>query len=86
MGIGASLFMLAVGAIITFAFNVRVGWLDLDVVGWVLMAAGAIGLILTLTVFSSRRRTVVASDTTPVAPTGRRVVEERTEYDADRPL
>jgi Domain of unknown function (DUF6458) len=87
MGIGASVFMLAVGAIITFAFNIRVGWLDLDVVGWVLMAAGALGLILTLTVFGSRRRTVVArEDTTPMtSTTGRRVVEERT-YDADRPL
>jgi hypothetical protein len=91
MGIGASVFMLAVGAIITFAFNIRVGWLDLDIVGWVLMAAGALGLILTLTVFGSRRRsTVVARDETAAAPmtstTGRRVVEERTDYDADRPL
>ncbi|HEX6870698.1 MAG TPA: DUF6458 family protein, partial [Micromonosporaceae bacterium] len=73
----------AAGAIITFALDVRVGWLDLDVVGWVLMVVGAIGLILTLTVFSSRRRTVVTG--TPE----RRVVEEpavRTEYETDRPL
>ena len=40
MGIGASVFLLAAGAIITFALDVRVGWLDLDVVGWVLMACG----------------------------------------------
>ena len=46
MGIGASIFMLAIGAIIAFAFHVRVGWLDLNVVGWVLMVAGAIGLVL----------------------------------------
>jgi len=61
MGIGASVFMLAVGAIVTFAFNIRVGWLDLDVVGWVLMAAGALGLILTLTALN-RRRVVVSRD------------------------
>ena len=30
MGIGVSIFMLAVGAIITFAFNIRVGWLGKD--------------------------------------------------------
>ena len=60
MGIGASIFMLAVGAIITFAFNIRVGWLDLDIVGWVLMAAGALGLIMALTIFNRRRTTVVA--------------------------
>ena len=90
MGIGASVFMLAVGAIITFAFNIRVGWLDLDVVGWILMAAGALGLILTLGVFGRRRSTVVEeAPTTRVvdtAPTTERVYEERTTYDADRRL
>lgn len=90
MGIGASVFMLAVGAIIAFAFNVRVGWLDLDVVGWVLMAAGAFGLILTLTVFSRSRRTVTrttAADPYAAAPPpAERVVEERATYDVDRPL
>lgn len=80
MGIGASIFMLAVGAIITFAFNIRVGWLDLDIVGWVLMAAGAIGLIMTLAIFNRRRTTVVQDRPT----TTERVIDDR--YDADRPL
>jgi hypothetical protein len=84
MGIGASIFMLAVGAIITFAFNIRVGWLDLDVVGWVLMAAGALGVLLTLTIFSPRRRTVVSTQSD--LPADRRVVEERSTYETDRPL
>jgi hypothetical protein len=80
MGIGASIFMIAVGAIIAFGVEARVGFLDLDVVGWVLMLAGLAGLVLTLTVFSSRRRTVVTN--TPQ----QRVVDEpaRVEYD-DRP-
>jgi uncharacterized protein DUF6458 len=80
VGIGASIFMLAVGAIITFALDVRVGWLNLDVVGWVLMAAGAVGLVLTMTIYGSRRRTVV----TPAA-TERRVVEEPVD-EYQRPL
>jgi len=73
--------------LIAFGLVVRVGWLDLDVVGWVLMAAGAIGLILTLTVFNARRRTVVttAQPTTPV-PGERRVVEEPAVSEYDRPL
>jgi Domain of unknown function (DUF6458) len=78
MGIGASIFMLAVGAILTFAFNIRVGWLDLDAVGWILMAAGVIGLIVTLTMLG-RRRTVVTSSTPPVVPPtvpGEHVVDE----------
>jgi len=88
VGIGASIFMLAIGAIIAFGLDIRVGWLDLDVVGWVLMVAGAIGLILTLTVFSSRRRTIVTT-TPPTAPPvvgERRVVEEPVASEYDRPL
>jgi len=87
MGIGASIFMLAVGAIITFAFNIRVGFLDLDIVGWVLMGAGALGLIMALTIFNRRRTTVVEQPTTIARPTTtERVVEERAPYDVDRPL
>jgi hypothetical protein len=85
MGIGASIFMLAVGAIITFAFNIRVGWLDLDAVGWILMAAGALGLVLTLTIFNRRRRVVTTSQAAPY-PGDRRVVEEQATYDTDRPI
>jgi uncharacterized protein DUF6458 len=96
MGIGASVFMLALGAIITFAFNLRVGWLDLDVVGWVLMAAGAFGLIMSLMVLNRRRSTTVVErdaaapdpryDPRYAAPTTQRVVEERSTYDVDRPV
>ena len=87
MGIGASVFLIALGAIITFAFNIRVGWLDLDVVGWVLMAAGALGLIMTLTIFGRRRTTVIADRQATSRPViTERVVEERPPYDVDRPL
>lgn len=58
MGIGGSVALLALGAILTFALDVRVGWLDLDVVGWILMVAGAVGLILTMTVWNRRTRPV----------------------------
>jgi protein-S-isoprenylcysteine O-methyltransferase Ste14 len=59
MGIGGSIFLLAIGAIIAFGVHVQVGWLDLRVVGWVLMLAGSVGLILTLWFWSTRRRRVV---------------------------
>lgn len=75
MGIGASVFLIAVGAILAFGVNVSVGWLDLWVVGWVLMAAGLFGLIFTLWLWQSRRREVV----TTRAPVVGRTVEERRE-------
>ncbi|WFE39181.1 DUF6458 family protein [Micromonospora sp. WMMD998] len=73
MGIGTSIFLIAVGAILTFALNATVGGVDLDIVGWILMAAGVVGLILTLV--WSRRRQVVT--TTAEQPVEYRRVEER---------
>jgi hypothetical protein len=72
MGIGASIFLIAVGAILTFALELRIGVLNLDIVGWILMAAGVIGLMMTTLVWGPRRRAVVSR-----APG--EVVEERTD-------
>jgi hypothetical protein len=74
MGIGVSLFLLAVGAILAFATDVTVSGLNLDTVGLILMLIGAIGFVLTLIVWGSRRTRVVRTD--PVAAR-REVVEER---------
>ncbi|MCR6494709.1 DUF6458 family protein [Cellulomonas sp. P24] len=67
MGIGFSTFLLAVGAILTFAVHATVAGLDIKVVGIVLMAAGVLGLVLTLAVFAPRRRTVTQTRRTHVA-------------------
>ena len=79
MGIGASILLIAIGAILTFALNVQIGFLDLDVVGWVLMVAGVVGLIFTTLIWGPRRRTVVERDTTADTPVGYRRVEERSD-------
>ena len=68
MGIGVSVFLIAVGAIITFALNWRVGSIDLDVVGWILMGAGVLGLIVTTMIWGNRRTTSVERDVIPPAP------------------
>ncbi|MFC7545699.1 DUF6458 family protein [Plantactinospora sp. GCM10030261] len=82
MGIGVSIFLLALGAILTFALDVNIGGLNVDVVGWVLMAAGVLGLIMT-TLIWGRRREVVTT-----APQREVVREEPVEYrrDVDRPI
>ena len=48
MGIGVSVFLLAVGAILAFAVNVTASGVDLATIGWILMAVGAIGLVVAL--------------------------------------
>ncbi|MEV4542172.1 DUF6458 family protein [Micromonospora echinaurantiaca] len=75
MGIGTSIFLIAVGAILTFALDASIGGIDLDVVGWILMAAGVLGLIMTTLIWGRRRQ--VVSTTEPVEPVEYRRVEER---------
>ena len=53
MGIGVSLFLLAAGAILTFAVNVTASGVNLDTVGIILMIVGGVGLHLFLTVWGS---------------------------------
>ncbi|HZD74082.1 MAG TPA: DUF6458 family protein [Actinomycetota bacterium] len=84
MGIGVSLFLLVVGAILTFAVNVSASGFDVDTVGIILMSAGALGLLLTVAFWSSlspwsRRRHVVER-----SYDGDRVVQER-RIDRDLP-
>jgi hypothetical protein len=56
VGIGVSIFLLAVGAILTFAVDAEVSGVDLSMVGMILMAAGGIGLLLSLLVWGPRDR------------------------------
>jgi hypothetical protein len=81
MAIAVSLFLFAIGAVLTFATDVSVSGLDLNVVGVVLMLVGIIGFVLTLVVWRPRRRLVRTAPPADVVverqdPT-RRVVEER---------
>jgi hypothetical protein len=55
MGIGVGILLIVVGAILTFAVDATVAGLDLDVVGWVLMLAGAAGLVFFLYFWNRRR-------------------------------
>jgi len=55
MGIGVGIFLIVVGAIITFALNVTVAGLNLHVVGWILMLAGVAGLVLFFYFWNRRR-------------------------------
>jgi Domain of unknown function (DUF6458) len=49
MGLPVSLILIAVGAILTFAVNDDPNRsVDLDAVGWILMAVGLVGLLLSL--------------------------------------
>jgi hypothetical protein len=53
MGLGVSLFLIAVGAVLAFAVNTTVNGLDIVTVGWILMLVGGLGAVLSLLFWSS---------------------------------
>jgi hypothetical protein len=90
MGIGGSILLLVVGAILAFGLdNKDLGPFNLDTIGWILMIAGLFVMVLTLWVWNSRRTRVrVVSGPPPPQPPyagggslppepGERVVQEQ---------
>lgn len=56
-GIGGSLFLVALGAILYWAVTVEAEGFNLNTIGLILMIVGAVGLILTLLMTASAERT-----------------------------
>ena len=76
MGLGASLFLIAIGAILVWGVTGEVAGADLDAIGVILMIVGGIGIVLSMLFWSSwggpgylgRRRETVVEDRPPPAP------------------
>lgn len=55
MGIGAAIFLIVLGAILSFAVEWELSWLNLQVAGLILMAAGVLWLVIFFRVWNKRR-------------------------------
>jgi len=55
-GYGGSVFLIALGAILAFAVTVEAEGFNLNTIGWILMGAGALGVVLTLATNASPDR------------------------------
>ena len=75
MGLGVSLFLIAVGAVLAFAVHASGnGSVDVNTVGWILMGVGAAGALLSMIFWSTwagpgywthRRRATYVEETPP---------------------
>ncbi len=74
MGLGASLFLIAAGAILIWGVTGEVAGLDVDAIGAILMVIGIIGLILSIIFWSTwegfggRRRSTYVEEGPPAGP------------------
>jgi hypothetical protein len=80
MGIGVGIFLLALGAVLAFAVhaNPTNGAIDVHTIGYILMGAGALGIVLSMVFWSSwggftRRRETVD----PAGATRTTTIEQR---------
>ena len=72
MGLGVGIVLTALGAILAFAVNTSVSGIEIKTIGWILMAVGILGIVLSMIFWSSwggpggaRRRTTVVDDGPP---------------------
>jgi len=57
MSIGTGIVLFVIGAILAFAVNVEVEWINLDLVGYILMGAGVLVLLFGIVLLARRRQT-----------------------------
>lgn len=79
MGIGTSVILVAVGAILDFAIDVHTTGYNLHTIGLILMIVGILGLLLSLIFWNSWggiQRPVVSDDAGAAPPGRRRAVRD----------
>lgn len=85
MGIGSGIALFVIGAILAFAVNVDLGGsVDLVLIGYILMGAGAVVFLISLAL-TLRRRQAVSTTRSAVDPANGEQVTRRT-TDTDGPL
>ena len=82
MSIGAGIVLFVIGAILTFALNVQLDWINLDLVGYILMGAGVVVALIGIILLARRRRSDVVTRTA-VDPTGNERVTRQTTRSPD---
>ncbi|HIT76707.1 MAG TPA: hypothetical protein IAA98_14085 [Candidatus Avipropionibacterium avicola] len=63
MSIGTGIVLFVIGAILAFAIDVEVSWADLDMIGYILMGAGAVVFVIGLIFLMRRRQTSTVTQT-----------------------
>ena len=82
MSIGAGVVLFVIGAILAFAVNVQLDWINLALIGYILMGAGVVVFIIGL-VLMMRRRSSESVTRTAVDPAAGEQVTRRSTSTTD---
>ena len=81
MSIGLGIFLFVVGAILRFAVNVQVSWINLQLVGDFLMGAGVVVVIIGIALLVRKRSSVTTVRTAVDPASGEQVASRETRVD-----
>lgn len=81
MSIGLGIFLFIVGAILRFALFVQVSWIDLHLVGDLLMGAGVVVVIIGIVLLVRKRSSVTTVRTAVDPASGESVAQRETRVD-----
>jgi membrane-bound ClpP family serine protease len=73
VSLGGGIFLIVVGAILAFALNVNLGWIDLHMVGYICLIAGIVITIIGIILITRKRTSRVTRSTTIDPNTGQQV-------------
>ncbi|TFC95187.1 MULTISPECIES: DUF6458 family protein [Cryobacterium] len=81
MSLGLGIFLLVVGAIMVFALNVTVEWMDIELVGYILMGAGAAIMIIGIVLLTRKRSSVTTTRSAVDPASGEQVTSQKRSVD-----
>ena len=81
MSIGLGIFLFVVGAVLRFALNVQLAWIDLQLVGDLLMGAGVVVAIIGIVLLVRKRSSVTTVRTAVDPQSGENVAQRETRTD-----
>ncbi|HWR86660.1 MAG TPA: DUF6458 family protein [Rhodoglobus sp.] len=83
MSIGTGVVLFVIGAILTFALNIETGgFVDLDLIGYILMGAGVVVFLVGIVLLTRRRAAVSTTRSAADPVSGERVTRTSTEGDS----
>jgi hypothetical protein len=81
MSLGLGIFLVVVGAILVWALNFSVDWIDLDLVGYILMGAGVVIIILGIVLLTRKRNSVSTTHSVVDPVNGEQVTRQERSID-----
>ncbi len=83
MSIGSGIALFVIGAVLAFAVNVQLGWVDLHLIGYILMGAGVLIFLIGIILLARRRQSDTVTRTTVDPAVGEQVTRQSTSTTPD---